>query len=58
MKYLARVTCLTQCQKKAEAVEARSEAAAERYHDSIKTITRLLEDKREPQKRKKFLGIF
>jgi hypothetical protein len=38
--------------------EARSEAAAERYHDSIKTMTRLLEDKREPQKRKKFLGIF
>ena len=44
--------------KEAEAVEARSEAAAERYHDSIKTITKLLEDKREPQKRKKFLGIF
>ena len=36
----------------------REEAAAERYHDSIKTMTRLLEDKREPQKRKKFLGIF
>jgi len=33
-------------------------AAAERYHDSIKTMTRLLEDKREPQQRKKFLGIF
>ena len=26
--------------------------------DSIKTMTRLLEDKREPQQRKKFLGIF
>ena len=45
-------------QKRAEAAEERSEAAAERYHDSIKTMTRLLEDKREPQKRKKFLGIF
>ena len=33
--------------QKAEAAEARSEAAAERYHDSIKTMTRLLEDKRE-----------
>jgi len=31
--------------KEAEAAEARSEAAAERYHDSIKTITKLLEDK-------------
>ena len=35
-----------------------AEAAAERYHDSIKTMTRHLEDKREPQQRKKFLGIF
>ena len=38
--------------------EARSEAAAERYHDSIKTMTRLLEDKREDKPRKRFLGIF
>lgn len=44
--------------QRAEAAEARSEAAAERYHDSIKTITRLLEDKREKPQRKKFLGIF
>ena len=36
----------------------RAEVATERYHDSIKTMTRLLEDKRDPQKRKKFLGIF
>ena len=43
---------------RAEAAEQRSEAAAERYHDSIKTITRLLEDKREAPKRRKFLGIF
>jgi hypothetical protein len=42
----------------AEAAEARSEAAAERYHDSIKTMTRLLEDKREAKPRKKFLGFF
>jgi hypothetical protein len=41
-----------------EAAEARSEAAHERYHDNIQTMTRLLEDKREPPKRKKFLGIF
>ena len=43
---------------RAEAAEQRSEAAAERYHDSIKTMTRLLEDKREAPKRRKFLGIF
>ena len=44
--------------QRADAAEAQSEAAAERYHDSIKTMTRLLEDKREPQKSRKFLGIF
>lgn len=49
---------VNELQKRAEAAEERSEAAAERYHDSIKTMTRLLEDKREPQKRKRFLGIF
>jgi DNA-binding transcriptional MerR regulator len=43
---------------RAETAEARSEAAAERYHDSIKTMTKLLEDKREKPQRKKFLGIF
>lgn len=42
---------------RAEAAEERSEAAHERYHDSIKAMTRLLEDKREPPQRKKFLGI-
>jgi excisionase family DNA binding protein len=49
---------VTELRQRAEAAEARSEAAAERYHDSIKTVTRLLEDKREPQQRKRFLGIF
>ena len=49
---------VNELQQRAEAAEERSEAAAERYHDSIKTMTRLLEDKREPQKRKRFLGIF
>ena len=49
---------VNELRQRADAAEARSEAAAERYHDSIKTMTRLLEDKREPQKRKKFLGIF
>lgn len=49
---------VNELRQRAEAAEERSEAAAERYHDSIKTMTRLLEDKREPQKRKKFLGIF
>ena len=49
---------VNELRQRAEAAEERSEAAAERYHDSIKTITRLLEDKREPQQRKKFLGIF
>ena len=44
--------------KEAEAAEARSEAADERYHDSIKTMTRLLEDKREAKPPKKFLGFF
>ena len=43
---------------RSEAAEARSEAAAEIYHDSIKTMTRLLEDRREPKPRKRFLGIF
>jgi len=37
--------------QKAEAAEARSKAVTERYDDSIKTMRRLLEDKR-------FLGIF
>ena len=49
---------VNELRQRAEAAEERSEAAAERYHDSIKTMTRLLEDKREPQKRKSFLGIF
>ena len=49
---------VNELRQRADAAEERSEAAAERYHDSIKTMTRLLEDKREPQKRKKFLGIF
>ena len=49
---------VNELRQRAEAAEERSEAAAERYHDSIKTMTRLREDKREPQKRKKFLGIF
>jgi hypothetical protein len=49
---------VNELRQRAEAAEKRSEAAAERYHDSIKTMTRLLEDKREPQQRKKFLGIF
>ena len=49
---------VNELRQRAEAAEERSEAAHERYHDSIKTMTRLLEDKREPQQRKKFLGIF
>ena len=49
---------VNELRQRADAAEERSDAAAERYHDSIKTMTRLLEDKREPQKRKKFLGIF
>jgi len=49
---------VNELRQRAEAAEERSEAAHERYHDSIKTITRLLDDKREPQQRKKFLGIF
>ena len=49
---------VNELRQRAEAAEARSEAAAERYHDSIKTMTRLLEDKRETKPRKKFLGIF
>ena len=49
---------VNELRQRAEAAEARSEAAAERYHDSIKTMTRLLEDKRETPQRKKFLGIF
>ena len=49
---------VNELRQRAEAAEERSEAAHERYHDSINTITRLLDDKREPQQRKKFLGIF
>ena len=49
---------VNELRQRAEAAEARSEAAAERYHESIKTMTRLLEDKREAKPRKKFLGIF
>ena len=49
---------VNELRQRAEAAEERSEAAHERYHDSIKTMTRLLDDKREPQQRKKFLGIF
>tara|TARA_R110002153_G_scaffold197451_1_gene351043 strand:- start:168 stop:641 length:474 start_codon:yes stop_codon:yes gene_type:complete len=69
IKYAAALEVVTQERKllreqvnelrqRADAAEERSEAAAERYHDSIKTMTRLLEDKREPRQRKKFLGIF
>jgi hypothetical protein len=62
----SRVTGLTlvgnlkvnELRQRADAAEARSEAAAERYHDSIKTMTSLPEDKREAKSRKKFLGIF
>jgi len=49
---------VNELRQRAEVAEERSEAAAERYHDSIKTMTRLIEDKREPKQRKKFLGIF
>ena len=49
---------VAELRQRAEAAEARSEAAAERYHDSIKTMTRLLEDRRETKPRKRFLGIF
>jgi excisionase family DNA binding protein len=49
---------VNELRQRAEVAEERSEAAAERYHDSLKTMTRLIEDKREPQQRKKFLGIF
>ena len=49
---------MNELRQRAEAAEERSEAAAERYHNSIKTMTRLLEDKREAKPRKKFLGIF
>jgi predicted site-specific integrase-resolvase len=49
---------VNELRQRAEAAEERSVVAAERYHDSIKTVTRLLEDKREPQQRKRFLGIF
>ena len=49
---------VVELRQRAEAAEARSEAAAERYHESIKTMTRLLEDKRQPRPRKRFLGIF
>lgn len=49
---------VAELRQRAEAAEARSEAAAERYHESIKTMTRLLEDRREPKPRKRFLGIF
>jgi DNA-binding transcriptional MerR regulator len=49
---------VNELRQRAETAEARSEAAAERYHDSIKTITKLLEDKREAPQRKKFLGMF
>ncbi|MDE0968496.1 MAG: helix-turn-helix domain-containing protein [Octadecabacter sp.] len=49
---------VNELRQRAEAAEERSEAAHERYHDSIKNMTRLLEDKREPPQRKRFLGIF
>ena len=49
---------VNELRQRAEAAEERSESAAERYHDSIKTMTRLLEDRREPQKRKRFFRIF
>ena len=69
MKYAAALEAVThehellrqqvhELRQRAEAAEERSEAAAESYHDSIKMMTRLLEDKREAQKRNKFLGIF
>tara|TARA_B110000879_G_C11147682_1_gene503165 strand:+ start:1602 stop:1823 length:222 start_codon:yes stop_codon:yes gene_type:complete len=62
----SRVTGLTllgnlkvnELRQRAEAAKERSEAAAERYHDSIKTMISLPEDKREAKPSKKFLRIF
>ena len=62
MSYAATLEAVTHerelLREQANELRQRAEAAAERRHNCIKTITRLLEDKREAKPRKKFLGIF
>ena len=43
---------------RAEQAEERTDEARRQYHESIQTLTRLLEDKRPAQVRTRFLGIF
>ena len=43
---------------RAEQAEERTDEARRQYHESIQTLTRLLEDKRPAQARTRFLGIF
>ena len=43
---------------RAEQAEERTDEARRQYHESIQTLTRLLEDKRPTQARTRFLGVF
>jgi len=48
----------SEAKERAEQAEERTDEARKQYHESIQTLTRLLEDKRPAQARKKVLGIF
>ena len=48
----------SEAKDRAEQAEERTDEAIRKYHESIQTLTRLLEDKRPTQSRTRFLGIF
>ena len=48
----------SEAKDRAEQAEERTDEARRQYHESIQTLTRLLEDKRPAQVRTRFLGIF
>lgn len=49
---------LEQAQRATEKAEERAESAWEKYDEAMQRVTRLLEDKREPAPRKRWLGLF
>ena len=48
----------SEAKDRAEQAEERTDEARKQYHESIQTLTRLLEDKRPAPPRTRFLGIF
>ena len=48
----------SEAKDRAEQAEERTDEARRQYHESIQTLTRLLEDKRPTEARTRFLGVF